>query len=276
MTAVTACVAFAGVVLGALILTAVFRGRGLAVRRAAGTAPRLPSRLDDVQRHFVAMVSHELRTPLTAIRGALQLLMDPGLVMSPEDREALARTSLHSTERLIRTVNDILDLSTIEAGQLRLRPQPCGVTALVDDALQVVGRLARQGGLAIRVDVPAELPLVHVDVDRTVQALVNLLANAVTHSPVGGTIRLTAHVDGDHVIVSVQDDGPGVSSDQLAVIFEPFMQLGTGGERRRGGTGLGLAITRAFAEQQGGEVTVESLPGHGATFRLTLPLSHRA
>lgn len=276
MTAVTACVAFAGVVLGALILTAVFRVRGLAVRRAAGTAPRLPSRLDDVQRHFVAMVSHELRTPLTAIRGALQLLMDPGLVMSPEDREALARTSLHSTERLIRTVNDILDLSTIEAGQLRLRPQPCGVTALVDDALQVVGRLARQGGLAIRVDVPAELPLVHVDVDRTVQALVNLLANAVTHSPVGGTIRLTAHVDGDHVIVSVQDDGPGVSSDQLAVIFEPFMQLGTGGERRRGGTGLGLAITRAFAEQQGGEVTVESLPGHGATFRLTLPLSHRA
>lgn len=267
--------AFAGVVLGALILTAVFRVRGLAVRRAAGTAPRLPSRLDDVQRHFVAMVSHELRTPLTAIRGALQLLMDPGLVMSPEDREALARTSLHSTERLIRTVNDILDLSTIEAGQLRLRPQPCGVTALVDDALQVVGRLARQGGLAIRVDVPAELPLVHVDVDRTVQALVNLLANAVTHSPVGGTIRLTAHVDGDHVIVSVQDDGPGVSSDQLAVIFEPFMQLGTGGERRRGGTGLGLAITRAFAEQQGGEVTVESLPGHGATFRLTLPLSHR-
>lgn len=217
------------------------------------------------------MVSHELRTPLTAIRGALQLLTEPGTLADSAERDALVQTSLHSTERLIRTVNDILDLSAIEAGQLQLRLNTCAVPALIDEALQVVGRLAREVGLAIRVDVPADLPPVQVDEDRTVQALVNLVANAVAHSPTGGTITLAAHAREDEVVVSVRDEGAGIAPEHLSAIFEPFMQVDGVGARRSGGSGLGLTITKAFAEAQGGHVRVESTPGHGAMFLLALP-----
>ena len=232
--------------------------------------------LDRMKTQFVSMVSHELRTPLTSIRGALQLLMEPGLVDEPEEREALARTSLGNTERLIRIVNDIHDISKIEAGQLRMAPVPCAVQTLVDDALHVMGQIARQVGLAIRVDLEPGMPPVLVDPDRTVQALVNLLSNAVKHSPRGGTVHLAAHASPSGVAIAVRDEGPGIAPEKLSVIFEPFTQLDSGDNRRIAGTGLGLTITKAFVEQQGGHVRVESDTGRGATFTVTLPVAGRA
>ncbi len=219
--------------------------------------------LDQMKSQFVSMVSHELRTPLTSIRGGLQLVLDGMDAEKFEDEHALLNAALHSSERLIRLTNDILDMSKFEAGRVQLRPIRTRFEPLIEVALSAVGHMPG-AQVPIERDIARDLPEVTVDPDRIVQALVNLLSNAIKFSPAGASVRVSAHADRGGIKCTVTDRGPGMTADEINHLFQPFVQLAGGAQV--GGTGLGLVITRHIIEQHGGTVTVESAPGQGSSF----------
>lgn len=226
--------------------------------------------LDRVKDDFVSVVSHELRTPLTSMRGALQLALDPSTDQA--ERAALLAIALSNTERLVRMVNDILDVAKIEAGKLTLNLGLTPVSGLIDTAVSAVQMLANQAGVSLRVSVAPEVPLIMVDTDRVVRAIVNLLSNAVKFSPSGAAVEIIANARAGCVDITVSDRGPGIHPDKIKLLFERFQQLEDIDIRRNQGTGLGLTITRGIAEAHGGSVDVQSTPGEGARFTITLPV----
>jgi len=226
---------------------------------------------------FVAVVSHELRTPLTAIRGALGLL-EGGVVgpLPPKARE-LTTLARQNTERLVRLINDILDLEKLEAGKVRLDARPVTVAQLVARTVGPLAPLAHEAEIAIDTSaIDGELELT-ADSDRLIQVLTNLLGNAIKFSPRGTTITIAARpLDHHRLRLSVTDQGAGISADQQGLLFRKFQQLDGSDARRQGGTGLGLAIARAIIEQHGGRIGVESAPGRGTTFFFELPREQQA
>jgi PAS domain S-box-containing protein len=229
--------------------------------------------LDRIKNEFVSVVSHELRTPLTAIRGSLQLLLiDQQSVPDPGDRE-LMEVALRSCERLVRIVNDILDVSKMEAGKFRLRPKATPVADVIAHSTSVVQRLASDSGVHFTIDVPAGVPPLLADPDRLTQALVNLLSNAIKFAPSGSEVRIAAREDGGFVEIAVSDRGAGIAPDDIARLFQKFQQLDSSETRRVGGTGLGLTITKGIIEEHGGSISVQSTPGAGTTFIIRVPMS---
>jgi len=226
--------------------------------------------LDRLKDEFVAIVSHELRTPLTAIRGSLQLLLADDACHDPQHRELLTVAST-SCERLVRIVNDMLDLSKIEAGRLELRLTSLSVATLVGQAVDGVRALAGQAGVRLTVVVDMARRAIRGDADRLTQALVNLLSNAIKFAPRDSTVTVSARASAEGVTISVEDEGHGISPEDLPRLFQKFQQLDSTGTRRSGGTGLGLVITKSIVEQHGGQISVESTPGRGTTFTLTMP-----
>lgn len=226
---------------------------------------------------FFASVSHELRTPLNAILGYNALLLD-GVVgqIPPESLPFLTRAQ-RATENLLYLVNDVLDLSKMEAGKLELVIQPFDPYEVVDEALQTVEPQAREKHLALAVTPHVPLPPLSSDADRVRQILVNLLSNAVKFTDRGTVSVALAAGEGMEdeegtrrrwVELRVSDTGPGIAVEDQERIFHEFEQAGT---TARGGTGLGLTISRKLARLLGGELRLESVPGHGATFILRLP-----
>ena len=234
------------------------------------------SRLREVDRmkeEFVSIVSHELRTPLTSIRGSIQLVVgEPGSVPDPEHRNLL-QIALNNCERLVRIINDILDVSKIESGNLALHKKAVNVAELVRQSVDVVASPARHADVKIDVKLPADLRPVMVDQDRIVQALVNLLSNAVKFAPGGSTITIAAMSTEQTVTVSVTDEGEGIAPENLSRLFRKFHQVDSSSSRRKGGTGLGLAITKALVEQHGGRIYVDSELNKGTRFSFTLPVA---
>ena len=218
------------------------------------------------ERDFVAVVSHEMRTPLTSVHGSLELLHSGLAGVVPAPAGQLVDIAVKNIERLVRLVNDVLDLSRAQRGELRL-----GDVALDDvigQAVDAVAGTARRSGVAV-VARPANVSL-RGDSDRLVQVVTNLLANAVSLSPPDEIVEVCCENGGSHAWIHVTDRGPGVTPEQLDRIFEPFVQVGPEGRRR--GTGLGLAITRGIVESHGGTVSARSAPGAGATFTVSLPI----
>ncbi len=232
------------------------------------------SRLREVDRmkeEFVSIVSHELRTPLTSIRGSIQLVVgEPGSVPDPEHR-SLLQIALNNCERLVRIINDILDVSKIESGNLPLHRKAVNVAELIRQSVDVVASPARHASVRIDARLPGDLPPVMVDQDRIVQALVNLLSNAVKFAPSGSTITIAAMATEQTVTVSVSDEGEGIAPENLSRLFRKFQQVDSSSSRRKGGTGLGLAITKALVEQHGGRIFVDSELHKGTRFSITLP-----
>ncbi len=222
---------------------------------------------------FVSMVSHELRTPLTSIAGYVELLLDRAAGrMDDEARESLAVVK-RSADRLLGLINDLLDISRIEAGRLELRrrPLPLGPAAeAVAASLRPLLESKRQH-LELRLD--AALPPVSADADRLAQILTNLIANAHKYTPVGGTITVGARRQDKVVDVDVTDTGVGLSPGEQALLFTPFYRAHPDGSPRETGTGLGLAITRLLVELHGGRIAVASEPGTGSTFSFSLPVA---
>ena len=235
-----------------------------------GSDVTMARELERLKSQFISMVSHELRTPLTSIRASMQLLVAEDMTGN-EDADQLVRVALSNADRLIRIVNDILDMSKIEAGEMMVTPKRTQLRPIVEDSVRSVEAVARDAGVTI-VQSHAWLEVV-ADPDRTIQVLVNLLSNAVKHAPSGSRVEVITSREEGHASVAVHDHGPGIPAHRVDFIFEPFTQLDGSDTRRIAGTGLGLTIARALAEKQGGGIRVSSREGEGATFTLTLPLA---
>jgi PAS domain S-box-containing protein len=230
--------------------------------------------VEQMKTDFVSIVSHELRTPLTSIRGSLQLVLgrsqQPDL--GPRTRELLD-ISLKNTERLIRLINDILDISKIEQGSIQLRRVALDPGDLCYAAAQEVASFAAPRDITIDVRVDAGLPPINADRDRALQVLTNLLSNAIKFSEWGGRVELSASIGSGAVSFAVRDRGRGIAPEDYQRIFEKFHQIDSSLTRNVGGTGLGLAICRALVEEHGGRIWVESVLDQGAVFTFTLPLA---
>jgi signal transduction histidine kinase len=239
-------------------------------RRELETARLIAEEASRLKGEFLASMSHELRTPLNSIIGYSQFMLD-GLdgELTPAQRRDLGRV-LANGEHLLGLINDVLDLSKIEAGQFQVYPEPTLLGEVVQGALAAVEPLARRKALRLEFSLPPGLPPVMADPDRLRQVLLNLLSNAVKFTD-AGAVRVLARALDDVTEVTVSDTGPGVPPDAQQTIFERFRQLDGSSTRRHNGTGLGLAIARQLLELMGGSIRLSSTPGRGSDFIFTLP-----
>jgi len=231
-------------------------------------------RLDELKSEFLAMVSHELRTPLTAIVGYSRLLLRQAHgTLTPkqiEYQEAIFR----GAQRLNDLINDLLDVSRLEAGRIELTPRSLDLRQVVGQVGTVVTAAAQARRIQMSTVLPPDLPSVQADASRLQQILVNLVGNAVKFSTPGGEVRILAGRQREQVWVAVEDDGVGIAKDELGRIWDPFYQVEAPMRRRHGGSGLGLAIVRRLVELHGGVVRVESEgEGRGSRFTFTLPVA---
>ncbi|MCE7988054.1 MAG: histidine kinase [Caldilinea sp. CFX5] len=228
--------------------------------------------LDRLKDDFISTVTHELRTPLTSIRAFSEILYDnPDLPAAR--RSHFLEIILKESERLTRLINQVLDLAKLEAGAAEWNTDAVDLRHLIQDALASTEQLINDKEIRVEIRLPEEVPLVVVDRDRITQVLLNLLSNAIKFCQAGsGVILLTLQATGDALQVSVQDNGPGISPQEQQRIFDKFRQVHDHTNGKPQGTGLGLPISKQIIAHYGGDLWVDSAPGHGATFHFTLPL----
>lgn len=219
------------------------------------------------------MVAHDLRSPLSAIRMSAQAALRQRALDEEPTRKAL-EVIQRATGRMGRLIADLLDLAALEAGELTLRIGPRPVAELIGEAVEGVAAAAGEADLRLGVRIPPGLPCVRADRDRLLQALSNLLGNAVKFTPPGGEIGVGAAAEGDAVRIWVSDTGPGMSAEDAAHVFDRFWQANQA-DRRGAGLGLGLAIARAIVTLHGGRIWVESAADRGSTFSFTIPATPR-
>jgi PAS domain S-box-containing protein len=227
--------------------------------------------IEEMKNEFISIVSHEMRTPLTAIRGSLGILATGALNNHPERMQRMIEIAAIDTERLVRLVNDILDLERLESGKVALVKEYCDAAALMVRSVEAMRSLAQKDNITLSI-YPISA-LVWASSDHIIQMLMNLLSNAIKFSPPNSTVTLTAQPQTDCVLFQVKDQGRGIPTDKLESIFGRFHQVDASDARLKGGTGLGLAICRNIITQHGGQIWAESVLGEGSTFYFTLPVS---
>jgi len=247
--------------------------------------------IERMKDEFVSVVSHELRTPLTSIHGALNLLSS-GLINAGSDKgRRVIEIAAESADRLVRLVNDILELERLESGKISLLKQPCNAADLLEKATDMMEVMARA---KITLSISPQAIQLCADPDRIIQVLTNLLGNAIKFSPAGSTVwlsveeipedkgnlqpfspcpplSLSPHQPSSSILFKVKDQGRGIPADKIESIFERFQQVDVSDSRKKGGTGLGLAICRSIVQQHGGRIWAESVLGEGSSFYFTLP-----
>jgi signal transduction histidine kinase len=221
---------------------------------------------------FLANMSHELRTPLNAIIGVTEMLREDAEA-AKQDLEPLDRV-LGAGRHLLALINDILDLSKIEAGRMELHLESFALAPLIDDAGKTIEPMATKNGNRIVIECPRDFGVIHADQIRFRQALLNLASNANKFTQ-KGAVTITARsqrLEGrDWITVAVTDTGIGMTPEQMGKLFQEFSQADASTTRKYGGTGLGLVISRRFCQMMGGDITVASKPGKGSTFTIRLP-----
>jgi signal transduction histidine kinase/DNA-binding response OmpR family regulator len=243
------------------------------LNRMSDELGRLYRQLEAASRHkseFLASMSHELRTPLNAIIGFSRLVMRRSRDVLPIRQYENLEKILISAEHLLALINDVLDLSKIEAGRVEIRPVAFDIEPLVDLCLRTVEPLVKSERVHLVKAIETDLPRLHTDEDKVKQILINLLSNAIKFTD-EGTITVTVARRGHDVTLAVADSGIGIPTDKLDLIFEEFRQVDSTNTRKHGGTGLGLAISRRFARLLGGDLTVVSTPEMGSVFTLRIP-----
>jgi signal transduction histidine kinase len=239
------------------------------VARALRESQEAERELQKMRKAFIAMVSHDLRTPLTSVRGFLELLEMGALgELSPKAMQHTQRTS-NSVDRLIKLINDLLDLEKMESGTVALHRKPINLREVIETSLDSVQVLAANSHVKIEY-APVDVT-VNGDADRLAQVVVNLLSNAIKFSPENGVVSVSVCDQQDVVEVSVRDQGRGVPERFQEIIFERFRQVNEADHSEKGGTGLGLPICKAMIEQHGGRIGVRSEEGRGSEFWFTLP-----
>jgi signal transduction histidine kinase len=229
--------------------------------------------LEAASRHkseFLANMSHELRTPLNAVIGFSEVLLQRMFGELSDKQDEYLKDIYASGQHLLSLINDILDLSKIEAGRMELAPAPFHLPGALEGAVTLVRERAARHGIALHLDLDPRLGELVGDERKVKQVLLNLLSNAVKFTPEGGRISLEARRTDGSVAISVADTGIGIAPEDQAAIFEEFRQVGSD-EKKREGTGLGLTLAKKFVELHGGRIWVESEPGRGSTFTFTLP-----
>lgn len=233
-------------------------------------------KIDRMKTEFISIVSHELRTPLTAIRGSLGLLAAGVYHNKPEKGKEMLEIAAQQTDRLVRLVNDILDLQRLESGKIQLMMQSCDAAALIEQSVNVMRGNAEANQITISVNAMAIQ--VWASADTIVQTLTNLLSNAIKFSPANSKISISVEAidsagKNPNALFQVKDCGRGIPADKIETIFERFQQVDASDARQKGGTGLGLAICRRIIEQHRGKIWAESVLGEGSCFYFTLPLA---
>jgi two-component system phosphate regulon sensor histidine kinase PhoR len=229
-------------------------------------------RLERVRQDFVANVSHEFRTPLTAIQGFAETLL-AGAIDDPANRRRFVEIIREHSMRLARLTEDLLKLSRIEAGQLKLDFRPVSVAQLIESCVETAQLKAVPRQLALHVSLPEQLPAARGDSNTLQEVLQNLLDNALQYTPAGGKIDVSASCSDGHVVVTVADTGIGIPQAEQERIFERFYRVDAARSREAGGTGLGLSIARHIMEAHGGRLWVESAVGEGSRFHFSIPVT---
>ena len=229
--------------------------------------------LDRLKDDFISTVTHELRTPLTSIR-ALTALLHEDPEMDATQRIRFLGIVIKESERLTRLINQVLDMAKIESGNAEWRTSEIDLKEVIEDAVSATSQLVRDNRVALLVDLPHEVPLITADRDRLMQVLLNLISNAVKFcDSTDGQVNIKLSEEQDTLRVDVSDNGQGIRLEDQKIIFEKFHQVGNTLTGKPQGTGLGLSISRQIVSHFGGRLWVESLPGGGATFSFTMPLS---
>jgi signal transduction histidine kinase len=217
-------------------------------------------------------MSHELRTPLNAILGYTELILDNVYGDTPVKMRGVLQRLERNGRHLLGLINDVLDLSKIEAGQLTLSLTDYSLKNVIHAVISTVAPLAKEKQIVLTIDVARELPRGRGDERRLTQVLLNLVGNAIKFTDTGGVAVTGSSANGSFT-VAVRDTGPGISPTDQAKLFQEFQQADNSITRKKGGTGLGLAISRRIIEMHGGRIWLESSPGHGSTFAFTLPIT---
>lgn len=229
-------------------------------------------RLNETQNAFLGIAAHDLRSPIALIRMAAELLTDPGAALSPVQALKFLKDIKRNTDYMLTMLNDLLDVTQIESGNLNLEVQSIKTTDFLEEAVRWHATVAAPKGTQVLLEPPTG-ELIQADPLRLRQVIDNLISNAVKYSPPGSTVRVRATQTDRLWRLTVTDQGPGLTPQDRQRLFQDFARLSarpTGGEKS---TGLGLAIVRRIMEAHGGQVGVESEPGHGATFWITLPVA---
>jgi PAS domain S-box-containing protein len=242
-----------------------FERQLMVARRAAEASNRAKS-------EFLANMSHELRTPLNAIMGFAQILRDRWKDPEHQKISEYSGDILVSAQHLYGLISEILDYSKIDSGTVQLVETPIEVSALCEHCLHMIGERAQRGGLRLKTEIAERLPALNGDQRRITQVLLNLATNAVKFTPTGGTVTISAELDGTgNLVLAVADTGIGISDKDLEHVFEPFVQVNRSAHPQQEGAGLGLAICKNLIELHQGRIEVSSKPGRGTTVRVILP-----
>ena len=234
----------------------------------ANEALRTADRYKD---EFLSVISHELRTPLNFITGFASILDDEVAGPLNETQQSYIQKIMSGADRMLELVNNLLDMSRIEAGKLHIEPEITHYAPIVEEAIAPLRPLSDQKDVSLTLDIQEDADLV-MDSRRLTQVLTNLVDNAIKFTPTGGRITVRVRREGDAVLTEVADTGPGIAPESIPKLFRPFSQVDMSSTRRVGGSGLGLTISKALVEAHGGTIGVQSTPGEGSTFWFTLPL----